>query len=337
MRWNRVFYPGVFGLLVYAAIRLVTDVPAGEHFWQRPLRQNAIEVAFTILMGYLFHAVLLYANKRFGKVRQLSFQKLALEFVVLMLAVAGVLNPVVLLIHYLANDPVDVPDLVIANCIGILSALLYYAIVRGNFLLRSHIDQTTKLERMEKEQIQTELKFLKAQYHPHFLFNAINTVYFQMDEDVAGAKRTLESFSKLLRYQLYDQQQMVTLRQELEHLQHFIRLQQQRSSDRLKLSIELDETLGDEKLYPLLLLPLVENAFKYVGGEYKLLIKASKNGGGICFLVQNDLPVQQRTDGGRIGLENLRRRLQLLYPGKHCLETKKEEHSFTAMLTIQLT
>ena len=82
------------------------------------------------------------------------------------------------------------------------------------------------------------------------------------EEDLAGAKRTLESFSKLLRYQLYDQQQLVSLRQELDHLQHFIQVQRQRSSEKLKLSVELDEGLGEEKLYPLLLLPLVENAFK---------------------------------------------------------------------------
>ena len=85
---------------------------------------------------------------------------------------------------------------------------------------------------------------MKAQYHPHFLFNALNTIYFQMDEDTEGAKHSIEKFSELLRYQLYDQQQQVPIMQEIEYLQSFIELQKIRSTDKLKLNVDFDKKLN---------------------------------------------------------------------------------------------
>ncbi len=73
-------------------------------------------------------------------------------------------------------------------------------------------EQKLLVEKITNDQLETELKFLKAQYHPHFLFNALNTIYFQMDEDVGEAKKSVEKFSELLRYQLYDQRQTVPVR-----------------------------------------------------------------------------------------------------------------------------
>ena len=96
--------------------------------------------------------------------------------------------------------------------------MLYFAIVRGNQYLKNYVGQKIQLEKIANDQLQTELKFLKAQYHPHFLFNALNTIYFQMDDNVAEAKKTVEKFSELLSYQLYDQQQTVPISQEIDYL-----------------------------------------------------------------------------------------------------------------------
>ncbi|HEX8278901.1 MAG TPA: histidine kinase, partial [Segetibacter sp.] len=95
--------------------------------------------------------------------------------------------------------------------------------------------------------------------------------------------------------------------------------------------------LNGQHIYPLLFLPLVENAFKYVGGDYKLCITARQEASNIVFKVLNSIPVTTSTikEGG-LGLENLRRRLELLYPQQHLLETKKTENSFIADLKIQL-
>jgi two-component system LytT family sensor kinase len=159
-----------------------------------------------------------------------------------------------------------------------------------------------------------------------------------MDEDVAAAKQSVEKFSELLRYQLYDQQQTVPVSQEIHYLDNFIRLQQARSSEKLRLTMSFDPRLDGQQVYPLLFLPLVENAFKYVGGEYNLDLTACLKEDRIEFRVVNNIPANipesTREDKG-IGLENLRRRLELLYPGRHTLIAEKKDQQFSAALTLQ--
>jgi len=335
--WKYVF-PALFGLLVYASIRLVTDVPSGEPFWERSLLQNAVEIVGVILSGYLFEATLRYAIRQFiNRNRDYSLYNVSVEFGLLLLSCLILINPIVLLIHFLIHDPIDWADITIANIIIVLFVLLYYAIVRGNSFIRFYIEQQTQIERLKNDQLETELKFLRAQYHPHFLFNALNTIYFQMDENIPAAKKTVEKFSDLLRYQLYDQHQLVPMKQELEHLQNFIYLQKERASDKLKLSVCFDEQLHTEKIYPLLLLPLVENAFKYVGGTYHLDIESGKENGNIYFRVTNSIPQGVAFHKGGIGLENLKRRLELLYPGKHDFAAHTTAHGFIAELKVRTT
>jgi LytS/YehU family sensor histidine kinase len=239
------------------------------------------------------------------------------------------------------DDGMQWYDLVDVNTIPLLYVLIYYGVVRSNTFLKAFVDSKVQLEKITNDQLQTELKFLKAQYHPHFLFNALNTIYFQMDENVGEAKKSVEKFSELLRYQLYDQQQTVTIGQELKHLQNFIQLQEVRSSEKLQLAVHFDDGLNGQQVYPLLLLPLVENAFKYVGGDYWIRIEAKAEGTGLRFSVSNaipaipsELPLSSGKNGG-IGLENLGRRLQLLYPEKHHFQTGKSGGVFTAELVLQ--
>jgi two-component system, LytTR family, sensor kinase len=333
--WRSVF-PALFGLLIYTSIRLVTDVPTGERFWNRPLVQNAIEIISVVLLAYVFDALLRYAVGRFNKDKEgFSVKKAAREFGLLLFACIVLINPAIFLVHYFARDPIDWADVTIANIIVALYMLLYYSIARGNNFIRSYIEQQMQMERLKNDQLQTELKFLKAQYHPHFLFNALNTIYFQMDENVSAAKQTIEKFSELLRYQLYDQQQLVTLQQELVHLQNFIHLQKERTSGKLKLQVNFDKELNHQKIYPLLLLPLVENAFKYAGGDYQLKIEARKENGGLGFYVQNSIPPHTVQKEKGIGLENLKRRLALLYPNKHHFRIHQTANDFTAELKLQ--
>ena len=210
--------------------------------------------------------------------------------------------------------------------------LLYFAIVRNNYL-KEYIQQRLQLEKIANDQLQTELKFLKAQYH-RIPFNTLNAIYFQMDENVAAAKKTWRNF-QLLRYQLYDQQQTVPISQEIEYLNSFIGLQKLRSSEKLQLTVHLIKT-WDQQVFTVIL-PFVENAFKYVGGDYKLQIEASNGENQLSFHITNSLPVDMPpVANGGIGLENIKRRLELLYPGKHELIIQKEKEKFTATLTLTI-
>lgn len=119
-------------------------------------------------------------------------------------------------------------------------------------------------------------------------------------------------------------------------MESFIELQKIRSTDKLKLSVVLDKQLNGQLVYPLLFLPLVENAFKFIGGDYQMLVEARVLNDYITFRVENSIPViaQNKVKAGGIGLENLKRRLELLYPGKYSLKLEKEENRFKAELML---
>jgi two-component system LytT family sensor kinase len=336
--WKYLF-PPLYGLFFYTIVRLVSDLTNQDKFWDRRLEQNIAEVTGVILFSYLMTRIPHYYVRKFSrKGGQPDGRAIFLEFGQILLTAIVLGTATSSLIHVAANDyPIGIDDLVIANVLVSLFMLLHYAILRGNTFIKAFIEQKLLVEKVRNDQLQTELKFLKAQYHPHFLFNALNTIYFQMDEDVAAAKHSVEKFSELLRYQLYDQQQTVPVSQEIHYLTNFIQLQQTRSSEKLQLDVHFDEDLNGQQVYPLLFLPLVENAFKYVGGDYHLRISASLERSIIRLEVENAVPAEipLKKEKG-IGLENLKRRLELLYPGRHSLLAEKKGNTFVAVLTLEL-
>ena len=266
--WKYLF-PPIYGLLIYTVIRLVSDLTNGYEFWKRSLRLNLVEMG-CILLSYPLTRIPRYYERRFSNA-QASFTlgRVFREFGTVLITAIAVATAASSVIHVAGNDyPIGIDDLTIASVIISLFMMLHYSILRGNSFVRAYVEQKLLVEKIRNDQLTTELKFLKAQYHPHFLFNALNTIYFQMDEDVSAAKLSVEKFSELLRYQLYDQQQTVSIRQEIRYLVNFIQLQQTRSSEKLRLEVFFDEQLNGQQVYPLLFLPLVENAFKYVGGDY---------------------------------------------------------------------
>lgn len=337
--FKKYIFPAVYGLLIYFTIRLLHDLAVDTQFWTRDLVLNIFEILCSILLGYLsigiFEALFRFYDKRWP--HHLNYRGIVRELLILV--------GVNLLLAYLILIPmaaftddglswVDVADL---TMIPTLYALIYYGIARSRSWLKAYVDNKVLLEKITNEHLETELKFLKAQYHPHFLFNALNTIYFQMDEDLPGAKRSIEQFSELLRYQLYDQQQQVPIALEIDYLQRFIELQKIRSTDKLQLQIAFDPQLNAQLVYPLLFLPLVENAFKFIGGDYQMLVDARISDHYIVFSVENSVPLvmQHGAKTGGIGLENLQRRLDLLYQGRHSLKLQQENNQFKAVLKLE--
>lgn len=338
--WKYIF-PPAYGLVVYTTIRLLLDTVTGMRWWHRSLTINLSDLTACVVFSYAFiaafHRLLRWFDKKWPA-NDLSYGRIWREVFYLWLLNLVFQNALLTTYCALTDDGLQWYDLVDVNTIPLLYSLIYYGIVRSNIFLKAHIASKIQIEKITNDQLQTELKFLRAQYHPHFLFNALNTIYFQMDEDIAAAKKSVEKFSELLRYQLYDQNQTVPVSQEIRYLQSFIQLAQTRSSEKLRLDTRFDERLNGQQVYPLLFLPLVENAFKYVGGDYHLDIAVTVRDGRIEMQVDNGIPTCiPEPDEARkgIGLENLRRRLELLYPGKHTFTTEKKPASFSAALTLQ--
>lgn len=337
--FKKFIFPAFYSMLIYFTIRLLHDTEMGEKFWERPLSISAIEVGCSLFVGYLGVALYEGLFKFYDRKWPLQFryQGVVREVVILVFANLVLVNAVLTPMAALTDDGLSWADLVDINLIPTLYSVVYYGIARSSTYMRAYVDNKVLLEKVTNDHLQTELKFLRSQYHPHFLFNALNTIYFQMDDDVDGAKRSIEKFSELLRYQLYDQQQQVPVINEIEYLQSFIDLQKIRSSDKLQLEVCFDKELNGQLVYPLLFLPLVENAFKFIGGEYKMLIRASLDGDQIIFHVENSMadykPAEEKQGG--IGLENLDRRLNLLYPNKHQFRITNDGVNFVAELKLQ--
>jgi len=336
--WKYIF-PGLYGLLVYYTIRLLADSSSGLRFWHRSLWLNTFEAVCSVIMGYFFMWIFDKLFRYFDEKQPVdfSYKRIAYELGYVFVINLLIQNLTMLPMAAFTDDGLQWYDTVDINVIPLLYALIYYGVRRSHLFLQAYVQNRLQLEKITNDKLQTELKFLRAQYHPHFLFNALNTIYFQMDEDVQAAKKTVERFSELLRYQLYDQQQTVSISTEIQYLQNFIELQKIRSSKKLQLTVVFDQGLHNEQVYPLLFLPLVENAFKYVGGSFYIRMQMSREGNELSFLVENAIPDKTHfTRNGGIGLDNLKRRLELLYPGMHTLTTETKENSFSAILKLIL-
>ena len=196
---------------------------------------------------------------------------------------------------------------------------------------------------LEKQNLQTELHFLKAQLNPHFLFNALNSIYFQVAKSQEDAQESILTFSEMLRYQLYDcATEKVELRQEIEYLENYLAMEQLRKGERVKIEAKFDTQNQNVLISPLLFLPLVENACKWVSMEKErenfitIFLKIKDN--ILFFSVENsrsDIQLPTQNKGG-IGQQNLSRRLQLLYPKRHRLSFQQNSNTYISVLELSL-
>jgi len=201
-----------------------------------------------------------------------------------------------------------------------------------------------RIEVMEKEKSVAELNYLKAQLNPHFLFNSLNSLYAQMEIGSADAKGTLSSLADMLRYQLYEcNSDFIPVEKELAYLKNYFNLQRIRR-DNCKTELALDETQNNFLIAPLLLIPFMENAFKYVsdGDETGNFIKAniSFKANKLIFncintIDETGLSLLPANDKG-IGLMNVQKRLELIYKNRYCLQAGIVNKQYEVILTIDL-
>jgi LytS/YehU family sensor histidine kinase len=228
--------------------------------------------------------------------------------------------------------------------VGRLAFILFSEIAITGFaiLLRlavNHEENKGKMAEMERMQLETELRFLKAQMSPHFLFNTINNIYSLTLIKSDKAPDALMKLSDLLRYLLYESQRKVPLQKEVEALHTYAELFQLRHEEPLNLKISNETDAKDIFIEPLLLIPLLENAVKHSG----LGISSQAYGIMEILLEKNTLVI--RTDNSKIhppltseasgiGLINIKKRLQMLYPDQHTLDIIEDNHRFTVTLKI---
>ncbi|MCB9234504.1 MAG: histidine kinase [Bacteroidia bacterium] len=202
------------------------------------------------------------------------------------------------------------------------------------------LQQKLQIDQLKASQVESELKLLKSQVNPHFLFNTLNNIYATNLENPEKANEIILELADLLRYQLEsERQRSISLAKEVSILGNYIHLERIRLRN-CEVIFELKGDFEPAKIAPLLLLPFVENAFKYgTGGpndriEIRLELTEPNT---FHFHCKNGIVQKQgRVHSGGIGLANVKKRLSLLYPGRHKLDLKQLEGFFEVHLSIKL-
>lgn len=279
------------------------------------------------------------------------YLSLALTFMVMGI-IFGYLNRLSLHAYYIpfyrpdydyAEYPLSHIGKAIQNALSVFTVVFSAIIIK---LVKRNYQQEQESQDLAKEKLDAELKFLKGQIHPHFLFNTLNNLYAITLQDSPRASEVVMKLSTFLDYMLYEANvPRVPLRKEIEQMKNLIELEQLRYGNRLEVAISVSGDVSHKNIPPLLMLPFVENAFKHGVSrniensfisidieikEDRLNLRV-ENSKGDQVLMRN----KEISKG--IGLTNVRRRLELIYgPKKYNLQVFNEEDMFMIVLKIPL-
>ena len=295
---------------------------------------------FTVIIHFSLFALMLYANYALLIPRLLEkkwFSTYAGAVLLLIVFYSVLTNHYNDFIHnHLFHDePIHTragfwDNFIYGLCCTLITSMLY--------ITQQWTDQQEQVKNSRINQLQTELKYLRSQLNPHFLFNGLNTIYGYIDRDNSLARDMMVQFSDLLRYNLYEADvDMIALEKELKYLRNYVDLQKARSNDNILVDLKITCQTPSIKIAPLIFMTFVENAFKYVtrGDETlnEITIVLGETNGQIDFICRNSYDETEPSTGG-IGLSNAVRRLELLYKDRYKLDINKQNNKYDVHLTL---
>ncbi len=213
----------------------------------------------------------------------------------------------------------------------------------GLKMLGRYNENEKRRKELEKEKLNSELALLKNQISPHFFFNTLNNIYSLIEIDTGNAQEAILHLSKMMRYLLYESERGNTLlSREIDFMRNYIELMKLKINEKVLLEISFPNLVSDISIPPLLFISFIENAFKH-GISYNepssITIEMEVNNNQIKFLCNNTnfnkSPGEQMSESG-VGLENIQKRLKLLFPAKHRLQINDTKDKFDVQLTIEL-
>ncbi len=228
--------------------------------------------------------------------------------------------------------------------VAVFGGLLLMGMNLGVKLYFRSQEATEALTQIEKHALERQLQYLKYQVNPHFFMNTLNNIHALVDIDPERAKASIVELSKLMRYVLYEGNNKLTpLSREVQFLRNYVQLMSMRyNTGNVSISLDAPDVLPDSMLPPLLLVIFVENAFKH-GISYRtksfVEISLQPHADRLLFSCRNSRPEIKHDENmkGGVGLSNVRRRLDLLFPNNYTLDIKEEEDTYTVKLEIPLT
>ncbi|WP_259014745.1 sensor histidine kinase [Emticicia fluvialis] len=295
-------------------------------------------ITFTILFTYL----LLYVLNRYFSTKQYLKLSIGLVAVSATYIFTRYMVEEVLIWHWLGKHNYSEESRRLLfyitdnmyNVIGYLFNAVFLKMIEDFFV--NEKEKNTLLG----EKLNAENAFLKNQLNPHFLFNTLNNIYSLTLNQSPKAPEAVMKLSELMRYMLYESNQnKVSLETELAYLKNFIELQKLRYSGQTYVDFRVSGNVQTQLIAPLMLIPFVENAFKHGNVQdpaHPLLIHLSVNQNQLSFTVQNQQANQNKDPYGGVGLENIKKRLMLIYPGNHNLDIQINSNSYLSELNLIL-
>lgn len=224
-----------------------------------------------------------------------------------------------------------------------VNTYLIVALYTMFYFLRAWYEQQRTTQQLQKDKAEAQLELLKSQVQPHFIFNTLNNIYSYAQQNNQQTSELIYRLSALLSYMLYDSRQTtIALGKELEYINNYIELEKIRYGKRLDVSLNVFDPVDHFKIAPLLLLPLIENSFKHgVSNDIRdgwIRMDISLNDEWLTVKIENsydDRKGETAEPRNGIGLENVRKRLEILYQGKYEFKCIKENDSFLTILKIK--
>ncbi len=336
-----VFFWLIVGYFYYFVFRLNSEFPKVSLIFTLGLLPVAI------FETYLFNYLLIpkyLSNQKYFRFTYFSLFTILgstwLSFLIVFYALINILNTEASL-----EPAVLHPELQVISLNFIVFLAIAIKQVKRAFYMQQEKNELEKAQLTTKLKLkEAELKLLKAQVHPHFLFNTLNNLYGLTLEKSDEAPKLVLQLSEILDYILYrcDAPQ-VPLSEDLNNLKNYIEIEKIRYSQKLELNAEFPEDTGKLKIAPLILLPYIENAFKHGVSHFPgiafVQIKLSLSGKNLSFQIENSRnPMVKKGEdkSGGIGMANVQRRLDLLYPGKYMLEVEEKDETFSVNLMLKL-
>jgi two-component system LytT family sensor kinase len=227
---------------------------------------------------------------------------------------------------------------------GVFNGLIALAVSTSVRITNELVKNEKQRKELENQTLKSELSFLKSQVNPHFLFNTLNNIYSLSLSRSEKAPEAIMKLSQLLRYMLYEtDDKNVSLEKEIAHIEDYISLQRMRLTDQVEVILEKKGSLSGKHIEPLLLIPFVENAFKHgIHTQFPSFIKINitVEGEFLIFKVTNSIVPNSaeypKDKNSGIGLSNVEKRLNLLYPDRYALDTNVTEKEYAVSLKINL-
>lgn len=313
-----------------------------------PFKRMDGTILMPVTFGTIINLILFYSTA-FIFIPRLSERKRAGEFVltisaflILMTLIESIIDSLLFTAYY-SDQPESFTSQIIMNLVFnviILSLALGYGFTK-NWLKNEKLKQT-----MKQEKVSAELNFLKSQLNPHFLFNVLNMAYSSANRN--GDEKTadiIEKLSGLMRYMLYESNvDQIELEKEIEYIKNYINLQKMRFSDEIPVIVNFDKR-GDftsSRIAPMILIQFIENAFKFgvkLEKASEISISLSIINNELEFTVKNPIfinpaDITKKTSG--IGIENVKKRLEILYPNKHNLKIENSGKYYLVRLLMNL-